>query len=99
MFKPQNDAKKAVYNPAKGKYDPVEDAIWKEGEKVPFNALAQTFSAIEDHSGRLKSIEIMSNYFCSVMTLSSDDLTKSVYLSLNKVCPDFEGIELGKFEL
>lgn len=95
LFKPSTESAQ-IYNPAKSKYDAVEDAVWKKNEKVPFIALAQTFAAIEEQSGRLKSIEIMSNYFCSVMHLSSEDLVKSVYLCLNKVCPDYENIELGK---
>lgn len=95
LFKPSTDSNQS-YCPSKSKYDLVKDASWKEGEKVPFIALAQTFAAIEEVSGRLKSIEIMSNYFSSVMCLSKDDLVKSIYLCLNKVCPDYEGIELGK---
>ncbi|XP_017494953.1 PREDICTED: DNA ligase 1-like [Rhagoletis zephyria] len=96
LFKPSTD-NSDTYDPAKAtsKYNAVKDAVWKSGEKVPFLALAKTFAAIEEHSGRLKSIEIMSNYFCSVMHLSPDDLVKSVYMCLNKVCPDYENIELG----
>ncbi len=97
LFKPSTD-NSDTYDPAKAtsKYNAVKDAVWKSGEKVPFLALAKTFAAIEEHSGRLKSIEIMSNYFCSVMHLSPDDLVKSVYMCLNKVCPDYENIELGR---
>ncbi|KAH9515874.1 tRNA ligase [Dermatophagoides farinae] len=94
LFKPSNENKNS-YDPSKSKYDMVNDACWKTNEKVPFIALAKTFSAIEDVSGRLKSIEIMSNYISSVMALSHEDLVKSIYLCLNKVAPDYEGIELG----
>lgn len=95
LFKPSTDNSN-TYDPTKSKYNAVKDAVWKSGEKVPYLALAKTFAAIEEHSGRLKSIEIMSNYFCSVMHLSPDDLVQSVYMCLNKVCPDYENIELGK---
>lgn len=95
LFKPSNEGKNN-YDPAKSKYDMVNDACWKANENVPFIALAKTFAAIEDVSGRLKSIEIMSNYVSSVMALSNNDLVKSIYLCLNKVAPDYEGIELGK---
>ncbi|XP_023229272.1 LOW QUALITY PROTEIN: DNA ligase 1-like, partial [Centruroides sculpturatus] len=44
---------------------------------------------------RLKMIEILSNFFRSVIVLTPEDLLYSVYLCLNKVAPDFEGIELG----
>lgn len=100
LFKPSTDTNQC-YDPTIAKYDPIKNATWKNGDKVPFIALAQTFSAIEEVRSRLKSIEIMSNYFCSVMNLSKDDLVKSIYLCLNKVCPDYEGVELGisNFEL
>ena len=96
LFKPSTECIENTYNPAKSKYNPIKDAIWKSEETVPFIALARTFACIEENRGRLKSIEIMSNYFCSLMHLSSDDLVKSIYLCLNKVCPDYENIELGK---
>ncbi len=84
-----------VYNPSKSDYNPIEDAIWKSGERVPYLAFATTLKTIEETAGRLKMIEILSNYFRSVIVLSSDDLIKSIYLCLNKVCPDYEGLELG----
>lgn len=43
-------------------------------------------------------IDILSNFFRSVIVLSPDDLLPSVYLCLNKVAPSFEGIELGVAE-
>ncbi|UXI23026.1 small nuclear ribonucleoprotein component [Sarcoptes scabiei] len=95
LFKPTNDNTKIDYDPSKSKYDPMADACWNLNEKVPFIALAHTFSAIEEISGRLKSIEMMSNYMNSVILLSPNDLVKSIYLCLNKVAPDYEGIELG----
>jgi DNA ligase-1 len=84
-----------VYDPSKGDYNPVSDAIWKSGERVPYLAFATTLKTIEETSGRLKMIEILSNYFRSVIVLSKEDLIKSIYLCLNKVCPDYEGLELG----
>jgi len=50
---------------------------------------------IEEVSGRLKIIEILSNYFRSVIAINPKDLLPSVYLCLNKVCPDYIGLELG----
>jgi DNA ligase-1 len=43
-------------------------------------------------------IEILSNYFRSVIVLSSTDLLPSIYLCLNQVAPAFEGLELGVAE-
>lgn len=43
-------------------------------------------------------IEILSNYFRSVIVLSPSDLLPSIYLCLNQVAPAFEGLELGVAE-
>ncbi|CAG2064890.1 unnamed protein product [Timema podura] len=79
------------YNPDKGSYDPIQDASWRHGDKVPYLALAQTLEKIENVSARLKMIEILSNYFRSVIVLSPDDLLASIYLCLNKLAPAYEG--------
>ena len=44
---------------------------------------------------RLKIIEILSNFFRSVIVLSPDELLPCVYLCLNKLAPAYEGVELG----
>jgi len=83
------------YNPEKSKYNPVEDACWKHGEKVPYLALARTFEEIENISSRLRITEILSNLFRSVIALSSADLLPCVYLCLNQLAPAYAGVELG----
>lgn len=59
---------------------------------VPYLALAKTLEHIENTSARLKMIEILSNYFRSVIVLTPEDLLCSVYLCLNKIAPAYEGI-------
>lgn len=66
--------------------------------RVPYFALARTFELIENESSRLKMIEILSNFFRSVIVLSKDDLVASIYLCLNQLAPSYEGIELGVAE-
>ena len=79
----------------KSRYDPIEDAIWKKDQKTPYLAFSKTLQAIEATSGRLKTTEILANFFRSVMVLSPDDLLPSVYMCLNKIAPAYEGKELG----
>jgi len=79
----------------KSRYHPIDDACWARGDKTPYLAFAKTLQAIEATSGRLKTIEILANYFRSVMVLTPDDLLLSVYLCLNRLAPAYEGIELG----
>ncbi|XP_058444785.1 DNA ligase 1 isoform X2 [Malaya genurostris] len=83
------------YNPGKKNYHPINDAFWKQGEKIPYLALARTFEIIEETSGRLKMTETLSNFFRSVILLSPKDLLACVYLSLNQLAPAYEGVELG----
>ncbi|XP_058798851.1 DNA ligase 1 [Phymastichus coffea] len=83
------------YNPDKSSYHPINDAFWKEGQKVPYLALTKTFELIEGISARLKIVEILSNYFRSVIALNPDDLLPSIYLCLNQLGPAYEGLELG----
>ncbi|KAJ8667808.1 hypothetical protein QAD02_009471 [Eretmocerus hayati] len=91
--KPVNES--CNYDPSSSKYDPIKDAFWKEGQKVPYIALTRTFELIEGISARLKIIEILSNYLRSVIVLSPDDLLPSIYLCLNQLAPAYEGLELG----
>ncbi|KAG5890136.1 hypothetical protein JTB14_027803 [Gonioctena quinquepunctata] len=85
----------SIYTPNSAKYHPIKDAVWKHKERVPYIALAKTFEEIENISARLKIIEILSNYFRSVIVLTPEDLLPSVYLCLNKLAPAYEGLELG----
>ncbi|XP_053390607.1 DNA ligase 1-like [Mercenaria mercenaria] len=91
----KKDESNTTYNPTKSNYHPIDDACWKHGEKVPYLALAKTFEAIENVSARLKIIEILCNFFRSVIVLSPGELLPSVYLCLNKLAPAYEGVELG----
>lgn len=59
--------------------------------RVPYIALTRTLEIIEDTSARLKMVEILSNYFRSVIALSPNDLIPSVYLCLNQLAPAYEG--------
>ena len=76
-------------------YHPIDNAFWSRTEPTPFLALAKTLEAIEDTSGRLKTIEILSNYFRSVMQVTPEDLLPSVYMTLGRLAPAWEGVELG----
>lgn len=60
--------------------------------------MARTFELIEGTSSRLKMIEILANFFRSVIVVSRDDLLSCIYLSLNQLAPAYEGVELGVAE-
>lgn len=83
------------YDPTKSKYHPISDACWAPKQPVPYLALAKTLEAIEAISARLKIVEILSNYFRSVIVLTPEDLLPSVYLCLNQIAPAYHSLELG----
>uniref|UniRef100_A0A1I8MKT4 DNA ligase n=1 Tax=Musca domestica TaxID=7370 RepID=A0A1I8MKT4_MUSDO len=86
------------YNPDKSNYHPLNDAAWRKGEKIPYLALTRTFQLIEETRGRLKMVEILGNFFSSVIVTNPDDLLASIYLSINQLAPAYEGLELGVAE-
>ncbi|XP_037806224.1 DNA ligase 1 isoform X1 [Lucilia sericata] len=86
------------YNPAKVNYHPIKDAFWNKGQKTPYLALTRTFQLIEDTKGRLKMVEILGNFFSSLILLNPEDLLPSIYLSINQLAPAYEGLELGVAE-
>ncbi|XP_040490172.1 DNA ligase 1 isoform X5 [Ursus maritimus] len=83
------------YNPAKNNYHPIDDACWKPGQKVPYLAVARTFEKIEEVSARLRMVETLSNLLRSVVALSPPDLAPVLYLSLSRLGPPQQGLELG----
>ncbi|KAL2264105.1 hypothetical protein VTK26DRAFT_2307 [Humicola hyalothermophila] len=68
---------------------------WKPGEPVPYAALCKTFSLIELTSKRLEIMAHCSLFLRQVLRLTPDDLLPTVLLMVNKLAPDYAGVELG----
>ncbi|KAK5629692.1 hypothetical protein RRF57_005407 [Xylaria bambusicola] len=73
--------------------DPYPD--WKAGEPVPYAALCTTFSLIELTTKRLIITEHCALFLRQVLRLTPDDFLPTVLLMINKLAPDYAGIELG----
>ena len=73
--------------------DPYPD--WKAGDPVPYAALCMTFSLIELTTKRLKIIEHCAMFLRQVLRLTPQDFLPTLLLMINKLAPDFAGIELG----
>jgi DNA ligase-1 len=68
---------------------------WKSGEPVPYAALCKTFSLIELTTKRLEIMAHCALFLRQVLRLTPDDLLSTVLLMINKLAPDYAGIELG----
>lgn len=68
---------------------------WTPGAPVPYAALCQTFSLIEMTTKRLVIMEHCALFLRQVMRLTPGDLLPTVLLMVNKLAPDYAGIELG----
>lgn len=73
--------------------DPFPD--WKPGEPVPYAALCTTFSLVELTTKRLIIMEHCALFLRQVLRLTPGDLLSTVLLMINKLAPDYAGIELG----
>jgi DNA ligase 1 len=73
--------------------DPYPD--WKEGQPVPYAALCKTFSLIELTTKRLEIQAHCALFLRQVLRLTPSDLLPTVLLMINKLAPDYAGIELG----
>ncbi|CAG8474584.1 6102_t:CDS:10, partial [Acaulospora morrowiae] len=68
---------------------------WKDGELVPYAALCKTFEKIEATTKRLEIQEHLTSLFVHVIEKSPNNLLFVLYLCLNRVCPEYESLELG----
>lgn len=62
---------------------------------IPYAALVEVFEQIESTSKRLEIIQLTSDFFLSVLETNQDDLIPITYLFINRLGPDYEGLELG----
>ncbi|KAH9898363.1 ATP-dependent DNA ligase [Cubamyces lactineus] len=72
---------------------------WKVGDPVPYAALAKVFSLIEATTKRLEKTSLLTSFLLLVIRRrakgDTQSLLQAVYLCINRLCPDYVGIELG----
>lgn len=70
---------------------------WGFGKPVPYAALASMFSQVESTTKRLEIQSILSSFLTKVIAhaQSLEEVTQVVYLCINRLCPDYIGLELG----
>ena len=103
LFGGQPEAKRIKSEaPAEKKSDPLPKE--SDGVPVPYAVLVDTFTRVEATTKRLEILELVTNLFMQVVYQSCenkpllsarDNLLHAVYLCINRLCPDYEGLELG----
>lgn len=68
---------------------------WEKGRPIPYASLAHTFNLIDGTTKRLEITKHLTSYLIRVLNRTPDELLKVIYLCINRLCPDYEGIELG----
>lgn len=76
-----------------------------KGKPITYATLVDTFSKVEATTKRLEILQLVTDLFVQVMKQSTaqhqpllaakENLLTSVYLCINRLCPDYEGLELG----
>lgn len=79
--------------------DEMDVPGWKVGDPVPYAALANAFALIEATTKRIEKTSLLTSLMLLVIQRSkegdTDSLLRTVYLCINRLCPDYTGIELG----
>ncbi|KAI9244891.1 ATP-dependent DNA ligase [Sporodiniella umbellata] len=89
----QEATEAAIHAIAEGKN--LTDVVTKKGSPITYATLCNTFEKCENTTKRLEITEHMVSLFSSVIKNNKEELLSTVYMSINKLCPDYEGLELG----
>ena len=68
---------------------------WEDVETVPYSALVAMFEKVGSTTKRLEILMHVSTFLRVVITKAPSNLLPVVYLCINRLCPDYEGLELG----
>ncbi|DBB01067.1 hypothetical protein WJX77_004280 [Trebouxia sp. C0004] len=76
-------------------YDPVGMAVWQAGQTTPYRHISRAFQAMESTTKRLRIGDAIANMFRSILALSPEDMLQAAYLTIGKLAPDYENVELS----
>lgn len=65
--------------------------------EILYSTLCEVYEELEKEPGRLKNLKITSDFIESLLLndISKEELSEIVYLLINRLGPDYEGLELG----
>lgn len=103
--RPSNNSKKRASEQARGECKVQENegascvesdcVTWAKGKPVPYAALSSVFERVEEITSRTEIIELVTNLYRAILSHTPDDLLPCIYLTINKLAPPWEGLELG----
>lgn len=64
-------------------------------KSIMYSDLTDVFQEIESTTKRLEIVAYCTDFFLKVLHRNPDELSKVVYLFINRLGPDYEGLELG----
>lgn len=78
-------------------------SVGKRGAPIKYATLVETFAKVEATTKRLEILQLVTDLFVQVIAhcrqdsvaSASENLLYTVYLCINRLCPDYEGLELG----
>jgi DNA ligase 1 len=68
---------------------------WAPGSPVPYSALCAAFDRISGTTKRLEILAYTAQFYRTVIETTPSNLLQCVYLTINRIAPDYEGLELG----
>lgn len=97
-------ASKAAEQLLKNQFTVDFKGAWPEGEPAPYALITQAFSLIEGTTKRIEKTSYLTSLLFTVISRSRqkdgrepdiDSVLQTVYLCINRLSPDYIGIELG----
>lgn len=64
-------------------------------DSLPYQLLTETFEEVSGTTKRLEIAKIVTAFFLQVLKTKPTELVKVTYLFINRLGPDYEGLELG----
>eukprot|EP00755_Sulcionema_specki_P026547 Sspe_Gene.16101::Locus_5663_Transcript_1_1_Confidence_1.000_Length_1758::g.16101::m.16101/K10747/LIG1; DNA ligase 1 len=74
---------------------PRAKATWAPGQPVPYEFLCDCWVDISATGPRLEITTLLSECLLTVAEVTPEDVLPCIYLSVNKLAPEVEGLELG----
>ncbi|KAL0029207.1 hypothetical protein WJX79_003015 [Trebouxia sp. C0005] len=65
------------------------------GQATPYRHISRAFQAMESTTKRLRIGDAIANMFRSILALSPEDMLQAAYLTIGKLAPDYENVELS----